>query len=112
MEEQLNNSASAVVNPVDASQLFWVRYGRAAFRNAFVNRTRTNQKTININGRIPSSRSRCVLVSKAGNSCGRARKMDAVATNNPKHMRERWRAIAAHRQDRPTGGCGLRSRSD
>ena len=65
---------------------------RTVFLIGLANKVRASQKTINISGRIPRTKSTCVLVSTSGNSCGRARKMDAEAINSAKQMRQRCRA--------------------
>src|SRR5215813_10001391 len=54
-----------------------------------MNKTRPSQKTMNVSGMIPSRRSTRVLLSKAGNSCGRAKNKDAEAMNSAKHIRQK-----------------------
>jgi len=55
-------------------------------------RIRISQNTSKISGRKLNKASMPVFLKKAGNSCGRARKMEAEAMNRAKHMRHRCRA--------------------
>jgi hypothetical protein len=76
-------------NPTPASR---IRYGGLVLLLNAVNKTRPSQKTINTRGKMPIT-NMCVLLSKAGNSSGRAKNIAAEAINSPKHMRHRCRAI-------------------